>query len=97
MSGQRQKALEILTKNFPEQSRLFFGLGMTIFYAKNFGDAAEFLKQAVIAEPKLVNAIYQLAVCYSLTGNRQAALEQYKKLKEEDEEAAEELLRRINR
>lgn len=97
MSGQRQKALEILTKNFPEQSRLFFGLGMTIFYAKNFGDAAEFLKQAVIAEPKFVNAIYQLAVCYSEMGNRQAALEQYNKLKKIDAEAAEELLRRIKR
>lgn len=96
-SGQTEKSLTVLKKNAPDDFSLYFGLGMTAFYAKKFNDAMEYFKQAISIEPDSAQAIYHLSLSYFSAGKRESALEQYNKLKLVNAEIAEELWQRIKR
>ncbi len=94
-SNQTEKSLAILKKVVPNEPAIYFDLGLAAFYNGKFSDATEYFKQAVNVDPVSAKAIYQLSLSYLSLGNREAAMEQYDKLKKINSEDAEELLRRI--
>lgn len=94
-SGQTEKSITLLKRAASNEPTIYFDLGMAAFYAKRFSDAVQFFKLAVDQNASSVSAIYQLSLSYSLLENREAAMEQYEKLKNVSPQDAEELLQRI--
>ena len=64
---------------------------------EKFADAAKTYEELVLRKPFALTPRFLLATTYISMGDKDAALEQYKKLKKLDQEKSEELYNLINR
>ena len=65
--------------------------------SRRYTEAIDAYKQAMSIKPDFVPALHGLGMAYLRRGDKDAALEQYKILKGLDPDAANELLKEINK
>jgi uncharacterized RDD family membrane protein YckC/Flp pilus assembly protein TadD len=89
-----RQALRIDPEKYAE---VWNNLGIAYHKLNRHGDAIEAYHQALRIDPKFVLASYNLAITYTLSGNRTAALDAVQKLRRLDPEKADRLFNWIMR
>ena len=97
-TGDHRTALQILEKaaaTAPANAASLNALGLAYFNHKKYSDAVQSFKQAVELDPKRGEIRYNLAIAQMASQNKEGATSQYRVLKEENPQLAEELYRTL--
>ena len=98
--GNADKAISIVTplaKSAQPTPAIYNVLGFAYYQKKRYQQAVDAFKQAVELEPDSANLRYNLAMALTATDNRIGALTQYKLVKEQDAQIADQLYRYLYR
>jgi len=88
-------AFKEAVKQNPEDADAHYGLGWTYSQLKDYGKAVESFKQAILIQPGHTYAHYGLGLIYFAQGYKNAALGEYKILKDLDKNISEDLFNMI--
>ncbi|MBA7514522.1 hypothetical protein ES705_06552 [subsurface metagenome] len=78
-------------KQNPEDADFHYGLGWAYSQLKDYEKAIEAFKQVIRIQPDYTFAHYSLGMIYLVQGDKNAALDEYKILKDLDQDTADKL------